>query len=76
MRQIDNKFVRLGGFCGLLKAEPLLADRGYNGNWFRNTWKDKVIQPRIPSQKSRGKPVKHEKRRYKHRNRKRSCSPG
>jgi hypothetical protein len=53
-----------------------LADRGYNGNWFRNTWKDKVIQPRIPSQKSRGKPVKHEKRRYKHRNRKRSCSPG
>jgi len=31
--------------------------------------KDKGINPCIPGRKSRGKPVKHDKRRYKRRNR-------
>ena len=31
--------------------------------------KDKGIRPCIPGRKSRGKPIKHDKRRYKRRNR-------
>ncbi len=54
---------------GLPKAEWLLADRGNDADWFRNTLKDKGIRPSTPGQKSRGKPIKHDKRRYKRRNR-------
>ena len=53
----------------LPKAEWLLADRGYDADWFRDALKDKGIQPCIPGRKSRGKPVKHDKRRSKRRNR-------
>lgn len=31
--------------------------------------KDKGTKPRVPSRKSRAKPVRHDKRRYKRRNR-------
>ncbi len=51
------------------KADWLLADRGYDVDWFREALKDKGIKPCIPGQKSRGKPIKHDKRRYKRRNR-------
>ena len=51
------------------KAEWLLADRGYDADWFRDALKDKGIKPCIPGRKSRGKPIKHDKRRYKRRNR-------
>ena len=54
---------------GLPSAEWLLADRGYDANWFRNALKDKGITPCIPGRKSRGRPVKYDKRRYKRRNR-------
>lgn len=53
----------------LPKAEWLLADRGYDADWFRDALKDKGIKPYIPGRKSRGKPIKHDKRRYKRRNR-------
>ena len=53
----------------LPKAEWLLADRGYDADWFRDALKDKGIKPCIPGRKSRAKPVKHDKRRYKRRNR-------
>jgi transposase len=53
----------------LPKAEWLLADRGNDADWFREALKDKGIKPCIPGRKSRGKPVKHDKRRYKRRNR-------
>jgi len=53
----------------LPKAEWLLADRGYDADWFRDALKDKGIKPCIPGRKSRGKPIKHDKRRYKRRNR-------
>ena len=53
----------------LPKAEWLLADRGYDADWFREALKDKGIKPCIPGRKSRGKPIKHDKRRYKRRNR-------
>ncbi len=51
------------------KAEWLLADPGYDVDWFRDALKDKGIKPCIPGRKSRGKPVKHDERRYKRRNR-------
>jgi transposase len=53
----------------LPKAEWLLADRRYDADWFREVLKDKGIKPCIPGRKSRGKPIKHDKRRYKRRNR-------
>ena len=53
----------------LPKAEWLLGDRGYDADWFRDAPKDKGIKPCIPGRKSRGKPVKYDKRRYKRRNR-------
>ena len=53
----------------LPKAEWLLADRGYDADWFRDALKDKGIKPCIPGRKSRSKPVKYDKRRYKRRNR-------
>lgn len=53
----------------LPSADCLLADRGYDADWFRDALKDKGIKPCIPGRKSRGKPIKHDKRRYKRRNR-------
>ena len=50
------------------KAEWLLADRGYDAEWFRDALRDKGIKPCITGRKSRGKPIKHDKRRYKRRN--------
>ena len=50
-------------------AEWLIADRGYDADWFREALKDKGIKPCIPGRKSRGKAVRYDKRRYKRRNR-------
>ena len=61
------------GAAALLSSLPsadwLLADRGYDADWFREALKDKGIKPCIPGRKSRGKPIKHDKRRCKRRNR-------
>ena len=54
---------------GLPSAEWLLADRGYDADWFRETLKDRGITLCIPGRKSRGRPVRYDKRRYKRRNR-------
>ena len=54
---------------GLPEAERLLADRGYDADWFRETLVDKGTKPYIPGRKSRKKAVKYDKRRYKRRNR-------
>lgn len=43
--------------------EWLLAYRGYDADWFREALKDKGIKLCIPGRKSRGKPIKHNKRR-------------
>ena len=53
----------------LPEAEWLLADRGYDADRYREALQDKGITPCIPGRKSRGKPVKYDKRRYKRRNR-------
>ena len=51
----------------LPKADWLLADKGYDADWFRDALRDKGIKPCIPGRKSRGTAVKHDKRRYKRR---------
>ena len=53
----------------LPKAQWLLADRGYDADWFRDALQKKGITPCIPGRKSRNKTVKYDKRRYKRRNR-------
>jgi transposase len=53
----------------LPKAQWLLGDRGYDADWFRDALEAKGIKPCIPGRKSRTTPVRHDKRRYKRRNR-------
>ena len=61
------------GAAALLNSLPsadwLLADRGYDADWFRDALKDKGIRACIPGRKQRKKTVKYDKRRYKRRNR-------
>lgn len=53
----------------LPKAKWLLADRGYDAEWYRDALQPKGITPCIPGRKSRNKTTKYDKRRYKRRNR-------
>jgi len=53
----------------LPQAQWLLADRGYDADWFRDALRKKGIKPCIPGRKSRAQPIKYDKRRYKRRNR-------
>ena len=53
----------------LPKAQWMLADRGYDADWFRDALKDKGIRACIPGRKGRKKAIRHDKRRYKRRNR-------
>ncbi|WP_145206863.1 IS5 family transposase [Sphingobium sp. B2] len=53
----------------LPQAEWMLADRGYDADWFRDALKDKGIKACIPGRKGRKKVIRHDKRRYKRRNR-------
>ena len=46
-----------------------LGDRGYDADWFREALNDRGLRDCIPGRKQRKKPVKHDKRRYKRRNR-------
>lgn len=61
------------GAAALLRELPdadwLIADRGYDANWFRHALKVREIKPCIPGRKQRKAPVKYDKRRYKRRNR-------
>ena len=54
---------------GMPKAKVLLADRGYDADWFRNTLIYKEIVPCIPSRKSRKVQIEHDailqKKRHK-----------
>ena len=49
----------------LPKAKWLLADRGYDADWFRNGLKNMEIEPCIPARKSRKQIIPHDKTRYK-----------
>ena len=50
-------------------ADWLLADRGYDADWFREALLDRGTRPCIPRRKSRSKPIRYDKRRYRRRNR-------
>jgi transposase len=45
----------------LPKAGALLADRGYDADWFRNALIARDIQPCIPSRKNRNVAIPHDK---------------
>ena len=53
----------------LPKAQWLLGDRGHDADWFRDAPQAKGIQPCIPGRRSRNKPVRYDKRRYRRRSR-------
>ena len=44
------------------RAKVLLADRGYDADWFRNTLIDKDITPCIPSSKNRKVQIERKRR--------------
>ncbi len=48
-------------------SKHLLADRGYDANWFREALRDKGIEPCIPSKKNRKLEVEYDKTLYKQR---------
>ena len=51
----------------LPKAKELLADRGYDADWFRKALLEKGITPCIPPRKIRKIPVVYDKELYKQR---------
>jgi transposase len=64
-----SDYIGARALCGSLpEVEWLIADRGYDADWFREALRDKGIRPCIPGRASRGKAVRYDKRRYKRRN--------
>jgi len=51
----------------LPKTKALLADRGYDADWFRNGLRAKGIRPCIPSKKNRKRALRYDKTLYKQR---------
>ena len=49
------------------KTKTLLADRGYDANWFRQALKAKGIAPCIPPRKNRKRCIHYDKNLYKKR---------
>ena len=52
----------------LPEAKELLADRGYDANWFREALLDKGITPCIPPKRNRKEHIDYDKTLYKQRN--------
>jgi len=48
-------------------AKYLLADRGYDADWFRDGLQEKGIMPCIPSKKNRKHQINYDKTLYKQR---------
>ena len=62
----DHKGARL--MLGALpKAKTLIADRGYDSNWFRKALKERGTEPCIPPTKSRKTPLDYDKTIYRQR---------
>ena len=49
-------------------ADTLIADRGYDSDWFRHALVDRGIEPCIPGRKNRKQPVEYDEELYKQRN--------
>ena len=54
-------------FKALPKARTLIADRGYDSNWFRHALRKTGCKPCIPSTKNRKAPLPYDKMLYKQR---------
>ncbi|MCR9140438.1 MAG: IS5 family transposase [Alphaproteobacteria bacterium] len=52
---------------GLPSADHLLADRGYDADWYREALEDKGIKPCIPSRRGRKVAIPHDEARYRKR---------
>jgi transposase len=50
-------------------AEVLIADRGYDSNWFREALSELEIEPCIPGRSNRKVPIPYDAELYKQRNR-------
>lgn len=48
-------------------AKAMLADRGYDADWFRNALLTRGIEPCIPSKTNRKVPIPHDKDLYRQR---------
>lgn len=53
----------------LPRADWLIADRGYDADWFREALLDRGTKPCIPGRKLRNRPIRHDRRRYRRRHR-------
>ena len=54
-------------FASLPKARCMLADKGYDSNWFRNALQSKGVLPCIPSKANRRQPMPYDKILYQQR---------
>lgn len=50
-------------------ARVLLADKGYDADWFREALQDKGITPCIPARRGRRNPARHDRTLYRQRHR-------
>jgi transposase len=64
----DHKGARIM-LDALPSASTLLADRGYDSNWFRQALIDRGTEPCIPPTKSRKQPISYDAALYKQRHR-------
>ncbi|GBQ94159.1 transposase [Asaia krungthepensis NRIC 0535] len=67
--QIDDYTGAAALLDSLPAAQWILGNRGYDADWFKDALEKKGIKPCIPGRKSREKPVRYDKRKYKRRNR-------
>ena len=67
--QISDYKCALALQSGFPKADWLLADHGYDADWFRNSMSESKIRACVPSCKSRTVPIKYGKCRYGRRHR-------
>ncbi len=51
----------------LPRAKTLIADRGYDSNWFRAALKERGVEPCIPPTRSRKQPLDYDKALYRSR---------
>ena len=49
-------------------ADFMIADRGYDSDWFRAALESRVIEPCIPGRKGRKTPIAYDEDRYRQRN--------
>lgn len=58
----------------LPKAKAMLADKGYEADWFRKALADRRITACIPSKANRKVPIPHDVVLYKQRHKSKTCS--